>query len=167
MNAREIQDAADKLVSEIGPLADLSFWVSSKSQYLSDDTEKTNPVTVMLYPDGTGSDAPHLMVHEKTFELAFEAIRAKWEKYSAVHKSRIIRKMALAIIEITADQGACSEAALRSAKFSDEEIKFYGAKAAADADEIAAGGPFKIVPTENANGAPDNTVGITDSDIPF
>jgi hypothetical protein len=56
--------------------------------------------------------------------------------------------MALRIITITADQGACTDSALRmTGDFTDAEIAAYGAAACEEANRMADAGPFSITTT--------------------
>jgi hypothetical protein len=62
-----------------------------------------------------------------------------------------IKSLTLAIIEITADQGQCTEAALRVAGFSQAEIEAYGTDACAMADYYGSKGPYSVVSVPVAN----------------
>ena len=90
-----------------------------------------------------GDDARSVLANLR--QSTFEALRAAGDL--------IIRKMAEAIIRITYDCGECTDAALRGAQFSQEEIGEYGSKACILASEMASKGPFEIVAMTGANAA--------------
>jgi hypothetical protein len=79
-----------------------------------------------------------------------EACEAKWAEHSDLHAANIVREMALAIIAITADQGECTDAALR-AKFDAADVARYGDSACEQATTMASNGPFRIVKLAGAN----------------
>lgn len=90
--------------------------------------------------------------NKATWAEASTDLLEKWEAQRANHRSVKLRKMALEIIQITADQGECTDRALRLS-FSQSEIDTLGADAIALATEMAANGPFSIVATAQANAA--------------
>lgn len=77
-------------------------------------------------------------------------VRAKHAETRDAHDATAIRAMALKIIELTADHGECTDAALRQ-HFDAGDVARLGDRAAADANEIAAGGPFAIVALGGSN----------------
>ena len=98
---------------------------------------------------GMGDDR-RFAVEADTFRDLIDEIRAKHAETADVHDKATIRKMALKIIELTADFGECTDAALRQ-HFDAKEVAQLGERAAADANEIAAGGPFSIVAIGGSN----------------
>lgn len=74
-------------------------------------------------------------------------MRLHIEKYLDKHSRETIRKMALAIIDVTADTNACTSAALRLKWFSDLDIERYADAACEEANRLASNGPFSIVTT--------------------
>lgn len=89
-------------------------------------------------------------VSADTFAELIEAVRAKHAETRDAHDATAIRAMALKIIELTADHGECTDAALRQ-HFDAGDVARLGDRAAADANEIAAGGPFAIVALGGSN----------------
>lgn len=79
-----------------------------------------------------------------TIEEAVTALRIEAESRHVGMASEIIRQMAMAIINATADTGSCNNAALRVAGFSDHDISLHGSAACAEANQIASNGPFSI-----------------------
>lgn len=112
-----------------------------------------------IYPYGiTGSsfkEDGYLRVEADTLSELIEKLRSEWGKFSETHNARVVRKMALAIIRITAELGECTDAALRN-EFDAGQVNRFGERACADANEMAGKGPFAIVVRGGANGAPEN-----------
>lgn len=112
-------------------------------------------VSIQIYPRGLTKGSPLFIRagRDDTFATMLAKAAAAWDAHVDQHRNETVRAMALAIIEITAAQGRCSDAALRM-KFPDDEIKRHGAEAVRDANEIADKGPFKIDFSRGGNGAP-------------
>lgn len=127
----------------------------SKNAYISvsiaiSGSRDGSEVMASFYPDDlTGGH--HISAKGEGFEEAIARLREKWDTAKALADKNTIRKMALAIIEITGDQGECSDAALRGAGFHQPQIDRIGSLACAEATRLAAGGPFLIVTTVGAN----------------
>ena len=142
MTPNEIQEALKSLVEEFGPNAYASVSVST-------DEIPGKTVYTAVYPKGV-CDNWRISAYGETFEEALAALKAEVENSGTDYVRKTTREMALAIITITSDAGSCSDAALRM-KFSQKEIEKFGAQAVAEADSLAAGGPFSIVTTANGN----------------
>lgn len=143
MTPKEAQAAFAEFEREVGPDAEV---------YPSLETKASRPpYCCTVYPSGitcndltyrvTGADWPELLA----------AARAKWDEHKVRHRAQAVRKMALEVIRITHELGACSEAALRGAKFCAADIAAYGEEACATANSMASNGPFSITPSERAN----------------
>lgn len=144
MTPQEIQTAARLLQSEIGP----------KAQAFANVAEVDPPVRISIYPSGILDRArDSFSVYADDWQEGFDLARARWSDMSQEFDRRAVRSMALAIIRITADMGACSDAALRADGFAQAEIDRHGAAACADADAIAGNGPFAINVIASANAA--------------
>lgn len=145
MTPKEIQAAVRALRDEIGGKCDVSFWIAS-------DAYRGKPITIHCRPRGYKVDAYiHGEVDDWPEALAF--VRAKWAEIAADVRRETVRKMALAIIRITADIGQCTNAALRADDFTERDIEMYGEEACQQADSMAANGPFKITALVGANAA--------------
>lgn len=144
MTPVEIRDALAAIAAECGPkgYASVSITVSPY--------RKGSTVTATLYPEDVVG-RHHVNAEGQTFAEAIANLRAAWEAARNLADKNTIRKMALAIIEITGDQGACSDAALRGAGFYQPQIDRMGAMACEEATRLAAGGPFQIIATTGAN----------------
>lgn len=141
MQAPEIIAALRALAEEAGPKAYASIVITA---------DPRNAIHISLSPKGLLDDH-RVTADADSFEEAFARLRATLEADKARMDKRRIRQMALAIIEISLDQGACSDAALRGTGFSILQIKRHGPDACEEAGRLAAGGPFRIVRTRGAN----------------
>jgi hypothetical protein len=143
MSARDFARAVKAFEKSIGPRASISTFLA-----FNDGA----PLYCAVYPTGNYSKGADFSVQAETFSELFAAVQAKWAEYEADHRVRTIRKMALAIIRITAELGECTDAALRNCgEFDPGQINAYGEQACADANEIAGKGPFSIVVMGGAN----------------
>lgn len=148
MTPKEMQIAVDQFRHEIGPNAEISV-------FIEDHIINEHPIYAIIYPHGIcRSDEGRVRITAPDFEEALLKMRAAWAEHSAQFRGKAIRSMALAIIRITAEQGHCTDAALRQ-EFKNGEVESYGPDAVKDANEIADKGPFAIVTLGGANGAPD------------
>lgn len=148
MTPKEIQAALCALRAHVGPNADVTFTI--------EDREHRAPIYAAIYAFGVGSHERDgfLSLHAETVEDALAQLRSQWEAHRLQFEGKTINRMALAIIEITAANGTCSDAALRTAKFSERDIATLGAQACAAANIMAEKGPFEIVTAGRSNGAP-------------
>jgi hypothetical protein len=83
-------------------------------------------------------------VHADDFATLIRRMTATWAVSQASERAERIRSMALAIIRIADESGACTEAALRIAGYGADEIAVLGTEAATKANEMAGRGPFSI-----------------------
>lgn len=139
MTPMEAMDAFNALRKTIGPKADISVFLGSDT-YGKDK----NALCSRIYPKGVGSGSI-CQAHADDFQELYDNTVQAWADHSSEFRRRLIRSMALEIISITAEQGSCSDAALRADKFSAEDVRKYGAEACAEANDIAGRGPFEIV----------------------
>lgn len=86
------------------------------------------------------------LIYAETWPEVIEAARAYAQDRAQQRCQDTIRRMALAIIEITDRDGACLESSLARAGFSRPDIEALGADACARADRMGQGGSFVIVP---------------------
>ena len=151
MNAKELKAELVKLSREISPTASVSFYL--------DGSGGVEAVFCSVYPFGhdyskTSEENAYFNERGDDFAEVIAAIRATWAKQSDHMRRSRVHKMALAIIRITAEQGYCTDAALRR-EFSGGEVVTWGPEACQDANAIAQKGPFAIVTLGGDNGAPD------------
>lgn len=147
MTPIEYREQVQKFLPSISPKAELFTKIEteiySKKLY-----------SASLYPLGISSrsDDGHLRVQAETIDELWSEIQTKWAAHLARHRRHVTRRMALAIIRITAELGECTDAALRNCgEFDDAQVRAYGEAACVDANEIAGKGPFSIVVMGGAN----------------
>lgn len=141
MTPVEAQRALAEIAAEAGPKSYASIVMSS-------DRGKAIYITLAI---GGLLEKHRISAQADTFEEAIDLLRKGWDDAKHLADKNTIRKMALAIIEITSDQGECSDAALRGAGFHQPQIDRIGSLSCAEATRLAAGGPFSIVSTVGAN----------------
>jgi hypothetical protein len=147
MTPTEIKSALEEIRAEGSAMAYISLSVSISYH------NSGSVISASFYPDDiTGQHKIH--AKGDSFAEAIENLRAKWNEEKSLANRNAIRKMALAIIEITTDRGECSDAALRGAGFHQVQIDRIGLLACDEATRLAAGGPFSIRQTAGANGEP-------------
>lgn len=147
MTPKEFQKEITAVAREMGPRADI-FASISNSRY------DKSVVAMHVYTDGAGHGMT-FSLSAASFEEIVPELRAKWDAHRTEHERQFVRKIAIKIIEITALVGECTDAALRGANFTDEEIARFGERACADANDIAGRGPFTVRKLEaKSNGAP-------------
>jgi len=139
VNIEEIRAQLAALKAEVGSKAEVSFTVGLDSP----------PAYVYLAPYGL-LGKPTLIERGNSFEECFEKITSRWRECAESHRAEIVKRIALAIIRLTAELGECSDAALR-VEFDSTEVSRYGQEACELADKMAANGPFKIVATAGDN----------------
>lgn len=104
-----------------------------------------------IHPHGLGSGGHHTIdgeiEHCLTTGLA-------WVHETTTERRRTrVRSMALRIVELTRDRGECRADMLRI-WYNENEIRDLAADATAEADVLAAGGPFRVLPAQTAGNAP-------------
>lgn len=109
------------------------------------------PVFASVYPDGVCGNTPYFYVFANDWDELISNLRSEWRDRQVEFHKKTVREMALAIIRITAELGACTDAALRGAKFTNEQIERLSAAAVEDADRIAGNGPFSVIAAAKPN----------------
>jgi hypothetical protein len=105
--------------------------------------DESEPVRLAVYPNGICSrDVEHFrgLMWPAAFAAAFEWARTQ----RVVIRERRIRQMALAIIDLTDTDGACTKHGLRRREFTDDEIRDLSAAACERASEMAGNAPFVV-----------------------
>lgn len=138
-----IRDELAEIASEAGPNA----WIDAS---INPGRPEATLVSATLYPSGL---AERHVIHGRgiCFASAIADLRMKWEADRIRIDRNLVRRIALSVIEITADQGECTDAALRGAGFSQAQIARLGGLACEEASRLAAGGPFSIITSGGAN----------------
>lgn len=140
MEIQKLQDGLKALVASAGSKADASLTINTKEVYC------------YFRPNGFGIDSPAILAHGETLEDALDDARRQWDEMSARVCDETTKKIALAIIRITHEQGNCTDAALR-ATFDAFEVKQYSADAVTLANTMAENGPFEVLQLQSANAA--------------
>ncbi len=138
----EARAAFRELAERIGPRANVHPSLNSFERSGSD-------LTALVYPEGVLGKG-QFSVKADSYREMLERIEAEWEVRGSAYVAKTVRDMALAIISITADQGECTDAALR-ATFDAVDVARYGERACEQATEMASNGPFSIVKLSGAN----------------
>ncbi len=141
----EARDAFKTFARSIGPRCDKSIGLETSSW-----DKLPEALSATFWIDGITGNGQRFVVRAGTYRDLLAAAEAEWADRSDLHAITVTREMALAIIAITADQGECSDAALR-ATFDAADIKRFGEQACAQATEMASNGPFSIVSLSGAN----------------
>jgi hypothetical protein len=148
MTPVEAATAYREFLKSVGP--DANIYVSLNVGIFE---ARKGTLHAMLYPAGICHSSGYVSADADTFEDLLAAIGSVWAESADRNRAERVRKMALEIIRITAEQGACTDAALRADEFTADEVSRYSEAAIADANEIASNGPFSIVRLAGANAA--------------
>lgn len=141
----EAMIAFRELAREIGPKAELYPGLSVSHPILGE------ALYTSVYPEGILGKGL-FYVRASDYRETLVKVAAEWEERGSTYIAKTVREMALAIIAITADQGECTDAALR-AQFDAADVAKYGERACEQATEMASNGPFSIVKLSGANDA--------------
>lgn len=104
--------------------------------------------TLSIYPNDIIDGGKHEFFKGSTFDEVLAAGMAWTKAYAPTPHNALIRRMALAIIEITDEHGECTSALLRAKTFSADEIKRHHAEACVRAGEMAGNAPFSVIGAE-------------------
>lgn len=148
MELAQVIEELKNLKADIGEECYLSASLNIDMGWRSEE-----PVYLNIYPMGIIGTVPSFNVFADTWENLVAAAKAEWQTRCAEFNKKTVREMALAIIRITAELGHCTDAALRGAKFSNNQIKQFSQAATEDANQIASNGPFSIIAADKSNEA--------------
>lgn len=129
MHPREIKTALSSLTAGFGKNAH-AFAMVMDGAWCGDGN-----ATVSVYPEGSGKEG--VSASADTWEQAIAEVTAKLDVFRAEREAKAVRRMALAIIDITASLGDCTVAALVDAGFTQEEVDRHGDDACATAAGMA------------------------------
>ena len=143
MTTIEIADALT--VEDVTLLcAEISKIIGQKSNVYANISPNVG-CSIALYPLGICASQGERF-SGATWSEAFRKAR-KWALTGGVvYSNATIRRMALAVIEITDEHGECTVAALRRQKFDDVEIEAFKEDACQRANEMCQGRPFVVLP---------------------
>lgn len=150
MSPAEACDAFDAFCREVGPKAEVYVSLQTRDSYVT-TKRRAEALSASFYARGGYPEKVTLRVHGNTFEGLLAELRARWAEHAEQHVIDIIKAMALDVIRITDERGACTDADLRAGSFSHEDVARYGERACAKAGEMASKGPFSIITTSGSN----------------
>lgn len=139
MTPTEIRDALELLRKRIGREASVFVRIDPSRAQISG----------VIYPNGV-CGKERLSIEADDFPEAITKLNEAWNEARDNLQAEKIKAMALAIIRLTAEQGACTDRALRC-EFDDADVIAYGDRAAELANSMAANGPFSITRDGAAN----------------
>jgi len=140
MDILEFQKEVEALRNEIGGAATIYTSISTWEMGAS----------ASIYPLGMTRDVA-ARAAAATFDELIIKLRSEWVKVREEYDRKQTRLLAVAIIELTADQGECAEPALRGRGFPQADIDRLGEKASEEATRLSTLGPFTIVKTAGRN----------------
>lgn len=105
---------------------------------------RQGPAFASFYPDGVGGTSRPEYVHGVSWSDVIPAAYAWIENYKIVHRDTTIRRMALAIIELTDEHTRCTAAMLERKKFDAVTIQEFHKAACYRAAEMAGNIPFIV-----------------------
>lgn len=108
------------------------------------------PISLNITPHYSVSAVKELRsirLEADTFEEIFELAYVEIDKQMPIWRAELTRAMGAIIIAKTDELGQCTEADLRMAGYSTEDIEEYADEAAAHADKMADNGPFTVIKT--------------------
>lgn len=138
------------IAKEVGPKAEIYARLNT-SRWAKHDAVS---FSASLYPTGVGNGGAQIEATGESLADLVLGIRAAWAVREAAYVIEQTRKMALAVIRITFDQGECSDAAIRAEGFTDADLTRYGEAACEQANAMSERRPFSIRTLGGSNGMP-------------
>jgi hypothetical protein len=99
---------------------------------------------VQIYPLGLCGHGDDQFIRLPTWPEAITAARTWAATHHTVARDTLIRRLALAILDLTDQHGRCTEAMLRGRDFASADIREHHEAACARAGEMASGAPFRV-----------------------
>jgi hypothetical protein len=107
---------------------------------------KKSYASMFVRPTGQyDGGAPYFSFDAPTWSGVFTAAYAWAATYDTVRRNATVRRMALAVIEVTDEHGICTETLLRGKNFIAGEIVEFHEAACVRASEMCANAPFRVV----------------------
>lgn len=139
MTAEDLASAVSKFKAVCGPRACVHLSIGLYSG------QKAR-ATLSVRPTGEYSgNAPYFTFEAVTWGDIFTAAYEWAASYGTVRRNAIVRRMALAVIEVTDEHGTCTETLLRGKDFAAAEIVEFHEAACIRAGEMCSGAPFSVV----------------------
>jgi hypothetical protein len=134
MTARDVMAWERHLSSMLGSKGAVSLVTSTSS---------AGCVHCWIRPHGYGIGQPEHTIWAPDWPSAIRAAQEWIANRPKVERNATIRKLALAIIELTDEHGKCTVAMLRAKSFDEDEIALH-AEACVRAGEMAGNTPFSV-----------------------
>lgn len=137
MTATELMQRETEIAELVGGGCDV---------YISTSRDAVMPALVAIYPRGLCGHGDDQHIRAVDWPTAIAAARAWVTSQAVVNRNATIRRMALAIISLTDEYGACHRDALIRQKFSAGNVNEFQAAACERANEMCNGRPFVVLP---------------------
>lgn len=137
MTSGELMAACEALSTLAGNDINTIFAIVGTSGYSSGET------ACLIINHNHYKETEHLKANSWT--EVFAAAHEWASTHKAVRRNAIVRRMALAVIEISDEHGACTETLLRGKDFAAAEIVEFHEAACVRAGEMAGNAPFSVV----------------------
>ncbi|MBV8473953.1 MAG: hypothetical protein JO107_02835 [Hyphomicrobiales bacterium] len=147
MTPAEIYTELKEIIRDLGPKCEAFADVSSYH------SRKERAGRVVVYPMGL-TFGERLSVDCDDFRDGIDKMRVLIADRREQLDAHNVRKIALAIMELAIDNGEVTDAAIRGRGFDSATVDRLGERACAEAERLAAGGPFVIKRMRGGNGAP-------------
>jgi len=142
MTAAELAVAITDLEAACGPKGRADLLVSTPPPYRPDDG---NRVYLAIRPTGEYNNAPDRIFYAPTWPEAFAAAHAWVLTWHKIHRNDLTRRMAVAIMVATDENGGtCKEKHLIAKGFAAAEITELHVDACRRASEMAGNAPFRV-----------------------
>lgn len=143
LTAEDTRRHLRQIAALIHPLAETTLTV------FGGPTMDKSFVSITIYPSGIGGTDYHF-IRATTFADALAQARTWATTHGAVLRNTLIRRMALAVIEITDEHGHCTEGLLRAKTFTATQIADTHVAACQRASEMAGNAPYRVVLARDA-----------------
>lgn len=135
MSAADLIAHEKSIAATLGPKADT---------YASTNRHEAG-AHIMVYPDGIcGKDRPHHF-NAPAWPEAIRQAYAWASTRKTVWRDDLIRRMALAVIDLTDQHGKCTERLLRGRDFTRDDVIEHHEAACVRAGEMSGNAPFRVV----------------------
>lgn len=141
---REICEELTKLAAEIGPRAYVNASIASNRE------EGERPIFLSVYTEGILDSSSRISYHGTDFDELIAEVRLDLKSKITILEAKRIREIALAIIEVTAENGGCTVSDLRM-RFDTSILNRLSKEACSEANRMSGLGPFYIDDLPNSN----------------
>lgn len=136
MTSVELDAACRAIQSQLGATASVHA-IAGGGGYSSGET-----ACLIIYHQNY-KETEHFKAH--SWPEVFAAAQSWVATHQAVRRNAIVRRMALAVIELTDEHGACTETLLRGKDFTAAEVVEFHEAACVRAGEMTGNAPFSVI----------------------